>query len=146
MKTRAFLVMAVIVITVFTGIAFAAGEGKNSKEGVTEGSVLYVCNCGEHCKCNTVSTKPGKCACGEDLVPMHVLKIEKDEALLCTCGKDCDCKISETDPTKCGCGKPVKRVSLKGLYVCNCGAGCSCNTVSDKPGKCKCGKELRKVE
>jgi hypothetical protein len=77
---------------------------------------------------------------------MHVLKIEKDEAVLCTCGKDCHCKINEADPTKCGCGKPVKRVSLKGLYVCNCGAGCACNTISDKPGKCKCGNELRKVE
>jgi hypothetical protein len=146
MKLRLVIVVAMLAVAVFSGLAFAAEEKKTSEAGVSEGTILYVCNCGEHCKCNTVSTKPGKCACGDDLVPMHVLKIEKDEAVLCTCGKDCHCKISETDPTKCGCGKPVKRVSLKGLYVCNCGAGCACNTISDKPGKCKCGNELRKVE
>ncbi len=146
MKTKLSLVVVMLAIAVCAGLVFAAGAEKTSKESATKGSILYVCNCGAKCKCNTVSTKPGKCACGKDLVPMHVLKIDKDEALLCTCGKGCKCKIDEADPTKCGCGKPVKRVSLKGLYVCNCGHGCNCNTISDKPGKCKCGKELRKVE
>ena len=146
MKTRVFLVAAVLVVAVSAGLVLAIAAEQASKEAVAEGSVLYVCDCGEQCKCNTVSTKPGKCSCGQDLVPMHVLKIDKDEAVLCTCGKDCACKISETDPTKCGCGKPVKRVSLKGLYVCNCGAGCSCNTISDKPGKCRCGNDLRRVD
>ena len=143
MKTRVFLVAAVIVVAASAGLVLAAVAEKEAAPG---DSVLYVCDCGEQCKCNTVSTKPGKCSCGQDLVPMHVLKIDKDEAVLCTCGKDCACKISETDPTKCGCGKPVKRVSLKGLYVCNCGAGCSCNTISDKPGKCRCGNDLRRVD
>jgi len=27
----------------------------------------YVCGCGPDCKCNTVSDKPGKCQCGEDM-------------------------------------------------------------------------------
>ena len=111
-----------------------------------KGNMLYVCNCGGDCKCNTVSIKPGKCKCGGNLVPMHVLKIEKDEALLCSCGKGCDCQLNADDPTKCGCGSKVKRVSLKGMYVCKCGEGCTCNTISDKPGKCRCGNELRKVE
>ncbi|MGC2062047.1 MAG: hypothetical protein WA610_03650 [Thermodesulfovibrionales bacterium] len=146
MKAKLFLAVILVVVAACAGLVFAEAEKKAQKEVVSEGTILYVCNCGDHCKCNTVSTKPGKCACGSDLVPMHVLKIEKDEAILCTCGKDCHCKINETDPTKCGCGKAVKKVSLKGLYVCNCGAGCACNTVSDKPGKCKCGNELRKVE
>ena len=146
MKAKSFLSMILVVVAACAGLVFAEAEKQDQKEGDSEGTVLYVCNCGEHCKCNTVSLKPGKCACGDDLVPMHVLKIEKDEAILCTCGKDCHCKLDENDPTKCGCGKPVKRVSLKGFYVCNCGAGCKCNTISDKPGKCKCGNELRKVE
>jgi hypothetical protein len=29
---------------------------------------LYVCPCGKKCKCLTVSQKPGKCGCGQDLV------------------------------------------------------------------------------
>jgi hypothetical protein len=90
--------------------------------------------------------KPGKCTCGKKMAGMHVLKIENGEALLCTCGKGCTCQLDPKDPTKCGCGKPVKRVSLKGMYVCNCGEGCTCNTISDKPGTCRCGKELKKVE
>jgi hypothetical protein len=76
---------------------------------------------------------------------MHVLKIEGDEAVLCACGKDCACGIDPKDPTKCSCGKPVKRVSIKGMYVCNCGPDCKCNTVSDKPGTCKCGVALKKL-
>ncbi|MCU0796099.1 MAG: hypothetical protein MUF31_09210 [Akkermansiaceae bacterium] len=29
----------------------------------------YVCKCGQKCGCETVSTTPGKCGCGHDLVP-----------------------------------------------------------------------------
>jgi len=143
---RKYLLWTVLVTAVALTLLFGFGGNSLFAKGDKEpGSVLYVCNCGEQCKCNTVSTRPGKCSCGADLVPMHVLKIEKDEAVLCTCGKDCACKIDPNDPTKCGCGKPVKRVSIKGMYVCNCGADCKCNTVSDKPGKCKCGGDLKKL-
>jgi hypothetical protein len=147
MKVRLVLVMAVLVLAsgVCSGKVFAA-EGQDAvKEAVSESSILYVCNCGADCKCNTVSLSPGKCECGEDLVPMHILKIAENKAILCVCGKDCTCKLDQADPSKCGCGKAVKQVDLKGMYVCNCGADCACNIVSDKPGKCKCGNELKKV-
>lgn len=146
--TKRYVLWASVLLTTVVLVAFVFAESKkesSTQESKGTGSVLYVCNCGENCKCNTVSTKPGKCACGEDLVPMHVLKIEKDEAILCACGKDCTCGLNPNDPTKCSCGKPVKRVSIKGMYVCNCGNDCKCNTVSDKPGKCKCGAELKKI-
>lgn len=32
----------------------------------------YTCNCGPHCKCDTISQNPGKCTCGADMV-----KVEK---------------------------------------------------------------------
>jgi hypothetical protein len=146
MKAKLILVGVLVMVTMCTGLSFAAEKQTTAKKDIAEGSVLYVCNCGPECKCDTVSTQPGKCKCGQQMVPMHVLKIEKDEALLCTCGGGCQCKIDASDPSKCGCGKPVKRVSLKGLYVCKCGEGCSCNTISDKPGKCKCGNEMRQVK
>jgi hypothetical protein len=145
MKVKILLLAALTAIVAFAVIVFA-DQKKDESTSATQKNLLYVCNCGEKCKCNTVSVNPGKCKCGQDLVAMHVLKIEKGEAVLCTCGKDCDCKISESDPTKCGCGKDVKRVSLSGLYVCNCGAGCDCNTISDKPGKCRCGNDLKRVD
>jgi hypothetical protein len=146
--SRKYPLAFMIVVTAALLLGFvSAGSNKESSaaEDKGAGSVLYVCNCGESCKCTTVSTKPGKCACGAELAATHVLKIENDEGILCTCGKDCTCKIDPNDPAKCGCGKAVKRVSLKGMYVCNCGSGCTCNTVSDEPGKCRCGADLKKL-
>jgi len=110
--------------------------------------ILYVCNCGPECKCNSVSTQPGNCACGKPMVAYHVVKVEGDEALLCTCGAGCKCAIDPADSSKCGCGKEVKRVSLKGtgIFFCNCGGSCFCNTAADQPGQCKCGMPLKKVD
>jgi len=106
--------------------------------------VYYVCNCKDDCKCNFVSQKPGKCACGSTLVGMHVLAIEKGTGVFCRCGADCTCQRRKSDPGKCGCGKPVKMVSLKGKYICSC-PDCNCGTISDTPGKCHCGRDLKQV-
>ena len=111
--------------------------------------VLYTCNCGPQCKCNTVSTQPGNCACGNPLKWGHVIKVEGNEAILCQCNEGCTCAgLDPKDPSKCLCGTPVKRVNLAGtgIYFCNCGGSCYCNTVSDQPGKCKCGMNLKKVD
>jgi len=112
------------------------------------GDILYYCDCGPDCHCNSVSTKPGNCKCNKPMKWGHVIKIEGDEAIVCTCAEGCKCSIDANDPTKCGCGNKVKRLSLKGtgIYFCNCGGSCHCNTVSDKPGKCKCGMDLKKVD
>lgn len=117
-------------------------------EDAARRDVLYSCNCGPACKCNTLSTAPGNCACGKPLVWGHVIKVEGDEALLCTCKEGCHCQLDPKDPTRCGCGNPVKRVSLKGsgLFFCNCGGSCTCDTVSTQPGPCRCGMQLKKVE
>ena len=121
----------------------AAGEAAGGKN-----DVIYTCACGPQCQCGTASTKPGKCACGEDLVAGHVLKVEGTEALVCQCGRDCTCQLDPKDPTRCGCGKPVKRVDLAGTGVdfCNCMGSCTCNYLSDRPGKCRCGMNLTKAE
>ena len=110
--------------------------------------VLYYCNCGPECKCNSVSTQPGNCKCDKPMKWGHVLKIEGNEALVCTCDEGCKCNLDRKDPTKCSCGKPVKRINLKGtgIYFCNCGGSCMCNTVSDKPGKCQCSMQLKRVD
>ncbi len=128
------------------GMAMAAPMAAD--QAAQRHDLLYVCNCGPECKCNSVATAPGNCKCGKPLVAYHVVKVEGDEALLCTCGGDCKCAIDPADSSKCGCGNPVKRVSLKGsgIYFCNCGGSCFCNTVSDQPGNCKCGMPLKKVD
>jgi len=118
-------------------------------EGMAQGStVIYWCDCGPECKCNTVSLKPGKCSCGKEMAGGHVVFMEGNTALVCTCGPTCTCKIDPKDHTKCGCGKPIKRINLEGtgLYFCNCGGSCGCNTISDKRGACKCGMELHQAK
>ena len=110
-----------------------------------ESRAYYVCNCKDDCACNSISKSAGKCTCGDTLVGMHLLAIEKDSAVFCRCGGDCTCERNKENPGKCGCGKDVKMVSVKGKYVCSCGPDCKCTTISDKPGKCTCGKDLKKV-
>lgn len=110
--------------------------------------ILYSCNCGPACKCNSVSVTTGNCACGKPLAWGQVVRVEGAEALLCTCKEGCQCKIDPNDSAKCGCGNPIKRISLKdsGLYFCNCGGSCTCNTLSAQPDTCRCGMPLKKAE
>jgi len=133
-KTLIVLFVAVFVV-VALGLVFAADKSK----------VYYVCNCKDDCKCDSISKEPGKCKCGTEMAPMHLLSIDKDTAIMCRCGAECNCELSKDDPNKCGCGKAVKKVGLKGKYVCACGADCKCGAISDKPGKCGCGKEMKQI-
>ncbi len=144
MKAQSMLFVAgMFVMVLFLGLNVGAEENKD--KGYGEG-FLYTCDCGETCACNDVSTKPGKCSCGNPLKPGNILKLDGNEAILCDCGGGCKCALDKNDPTKCSCGKTVKQVSVGGLYTCNCGSECTCNTVSDKPGNCACGAPLKKRE
>jgi len=135
MKKTVIILSVVAFLSAVIGLVVAADKSK----------VYYVCNCKDDCKCDTLSKEPGKCKCGVEMAPMHLLSIDKETAILCRCGAECNCEISKTDPNMCGCGKPVKKVGLKGKYVCACGPDCKCNTISDKPGKCACGKEMKQI-
>ncbi len=142
MKTTRVLLFVALSVFLVSAIMTAAKADEPRQD------VLYSCNCGPECNCNSVSINPGNCKCGKPMKWGHVLKIEGTQAILCTCAEGCKCSIDPKDPTKCGCGNPVKKVELKGtgIYFCNCGAACNCNTVSDKPGKCACGMEMKKVD
>ena len=132
-------------------LALAGCAAKETQTAATDAErqdVLYTCNCGPQCKCNSMSTTAGDCACGNPMKWGHVIRTEGNEALLCQCAEGCKCAgLDPNNPDNCMCGKPIKRVSLEGtgIYFCNCGGSCSCNTVSDSPGKCKCGMNLKKV-
>lgn len=150
MKKIAAALIFIASAFVLAACAHKGGSHQGMHEGKTEmgkaqgTSVIYWCACGPECKCNTVSTKPGKCACGKELVGGHVVFTEGNTALVCTCGPTCTCQIDPKDHTKCGCNKPIKKIDLTGtgIYFCNCGGSCGCNSLSDKPGPCKCGMPL----
>jgi hypothetical protein len=107
--------------------------------------VLYSCDCGAGCDCNSVSKIAGNCRCGKPMAWGHVVKVEGNEALLCTCGEGCTCQQDAANPDQCAGGKPLKRVNLAGtgLFFCNCGGSCTCNTVAAVAGQCKCGMPLK---
>lgn len=125
----------------------AACAGIQTAQQADRQDILYTCDCGPQCTCNSMGTEPGNCSCGRPMKWGHVLKVEGNEALLCQCAEGCRCSIDPKDPSRCGCGQPVKRVSMAGtgIYFCNCGGSCFCNTVSSEPGRCKCGMNLKKV-
>ena len=137
------------VILTITTLAFGATLALvSAADDAPRQDVLYTCDCGASCQCNSMSTEPGDCKCGKPMKWHHVVKVEGNEALLCTCGEGCKCTIDPNDASKCSCGKPVKRVNLEGqgIYFCNCGGSCTCNTLSEEPGDCTCGMKLKKID
>lgn len=136
-----FIIVLLVLLTACAGKEVAEVQQEERRD------ILYICNCGPQCNCNTVSTKPGNCACGAPLKWGHVIKVEGNEAILCQCKEGCACDLAQKDLSRCGCGMAVKRVSLEGtgIYFCNCGGSCYCNTVSDQPGRCRCGMNLKKA-
>ena len=93
MKKKLILIVALIaaVAVISGGLAIAVDKEKAAD---TKGSVLYVCNCGPDCKCTHRVHQAGQMHVRERLAPMHVLKIDKGEAILCTCGAECTCKLN----------------------------------------------------
>jgi len=140
MKFFKILVIGVALVSLCGGYVFAQSDSGSSPK------VVYSCDCGPACKCNSVSEEPGNCACGAPMKAGNVIAEEDGEAVLCQCAKGCGCGINKDDPTKCACGKDVKRSVMpeKASYSCDCGKACKCNVTSDKPGKCSCGKALKK--
>ena len=117
MRTGRSLVFVLFVALL--AISFSPAGSTTAKEERQD--VLYTCNCGPECKCNTVSTKPGNCVCGTPLKWGHALRTEGNEAILCQCAEGCKCSgLDAQDPSKCVCGTPAKKVSLEktGIYFC----------------------------
>jgi hypothetical protein len=54
------------VIKVEKGKVHLMAEGWE-KERIFKTKGKYACDCGTDCKCNTISQKPGKCPCGDEL-------------------------------------------------------------------------------
>ncbi|HWR59814.1 MAG TPA: hypothetical protein VN328_13085, partial [Thermodesulfovibrionales bacterium] len=76
---KRFVVASIIVLFALTALSFAAGKANMELKA---GDEIYVCNCGEACKCDTMSRKEGKCTCGKDMVKAKVTKVEAGKAML----------------------------------------------------------------
>jgi hypothetical protein len=63
-KALAYLAAVIFLAIIVAGLV-SAKEEANAKFAV--GDTVYVCPCGAGCACGTISQKPGKCVCGNDM-------------------------------------------------------------------------------
>jgi hypothetical protein len=126
MKKLLLVVLSLLLVVVAAGTVLADKANKGKFEGKA-GDTIYVCACGEACKCGTIGLKEGTCGCGKELVKTKVSKVEKGKVFYKIDGKE--------------------QSSLQqGKFMCGCGEGCNCGFLSQKAGKCGCGKEMVKVK
>lgn len=117
------LVMVVFALFMFTAATVFAAKGVFETKA---GADIYVCGCGDACKCGTLGNKEGNCGCGQKLVAAKVIKVEKGKVTY---------KIGDKEFT----------APQKGKFECGCGEGCDCGFISQKAGDCGCGKPMVKV-
>ncbi len=123
---RSILLLVAVLTLAMVAAAFAA----NPKPVFRLGDMVYACNCGADCPCQTISKKEGKCTCGkEPMVKAKVTGVEPGQVMLKAEGWEKD--------------RPFSTVAK---YVCDCGPKCDCDTISQKPGQCPCGKAMKAVK
>jgi hypothetical protein len=127
MKKLVLVVISLMVVFA-AGMAFADKAAKKGFFSAKAGDEIYVCNCGEACKCGTLAKKEGKCSCGKELVATTVTKVEDGKVFY---------KVGDKELS----------APQQGKYMCGCGEGCNCGFISQKEGgKCGCGKPMVKVK
>jgi len=73
------LMLGVVLSSGVAGSASAAeekGAAKPAASGMKVGDTVHVCGCGEGCHCGAIKAEPGKCGCGQALIPAKVTKVE----------------------------------------------------------------------
>src|SRR4030067_2343234 len=113
---KKLLILSIVFTLAFATIAFADKTRMTAKVG----DELYVCACGDDCKCDMMARNPGKCTCGKEMVKAKVTKVDKGKMTMdsrnrpfvstgkfaCACGPDCKCDSISQNPGNCTCGKP----------------------------------------
>jgi hypothetical protein len=126
MKKVVMLVLSLLFV--FAAVSLVcADKGPAGKFDAKAGDTIYVCGCGEGCKCGSLAKKEGTCGCGKEMVKTTVNKVEKGKVFYTVNGKELSAPMT-------------------GKFACGCGEGCKCGTVSQKAGKCGCGKDLVRVQ
>ncbi len=126
MKKTIMIVFSAVLMLGLIAVAYA---GLKSTMELKAGAEVYACNCGEACKCDTMSNNAGKCSCGKEMVKAQVTKAEEGKAFLKAAGWEKERSFKTT-----------------GQYACACGPTCKCDTISQNPGNCTCGTEMSKVK
>ena len=124
---KKIILVVLSLVLVFSAALVFADKGTKGMFDAKAGDVIYVCACGESCKCGTLAKQEGNCSCGQKLVKATVSKVEKGNVYYKIDGKELS-------------------APQQGKYECGCGEGCNCGFVSQKAGDCGCGKPMVKVK
>jgi len=122
MKKLLLIILTMVFAFGLAAVVHAAKEKFDTKAGDT----IYVCGCGEECKCGSLSKKEGECVCGKKLIKTTVSKVENGKVFYTVEGKELSAPAT-------------------GKYYCSC-RNCDCDTISQKAGKCVCGKEMMEMK
>jgi hypothetical protein len=123
MKKLILLVVTLALVAAASLVIADKGDGIFAGKA---GDQIYVCSCGEACKCGTLALKDGECGCGKPLVQATVTKVENGQVFY---------KVGDKELS----------APQQGKFMCGCGEGCNCGFVSQKQGNCSCGKKMVKV-
>ena len=126
MKKLVLVVISLLFVFGAAGLVLADKGTKGTFEGKA-GDEIYVCACGEACKCGTIAHKAGNCTCGKEMVKTTVTKVEKGNVYYNLEGKELS-------------------APQQGKFACGCGEGCNCGFISQKAGKCSCKKDMIEVK
>ena len=126
MKKLVLVLVSLLIVFGVAGLVLAEKGTMGKFEGKA-GDEIYVCACGESCKCGTIARKEGNCSCGKKMIKTTVTKVEKGKVYYKLEGKE----LSSPQ---------------QGKFTCGCGEGCDCGFISQKAGKCGCGKAMVKVK
>jgi len=124
---KKIILVVLSLVLVFSAALALADKGAKGMFNAKAGDEIYVCACGESCKCGTLAKQEGNCGCGQKLVKTTVTKVEKGKVYYKVDGKELS-------------------APQQGKYECGCGEGCKCGFVSQQAGDCGCGKPMVKVK
>ena len=88
---RLFLVLGLVSL-------LGACAGVQTSERSDRQDVVYTCNCGPQCQCNSMSTEPGNCACGSPMKWGHVIKVEGARLCFANARKDASAASTRKTP------------------------------------------------
>lgn len=134
MKPDKFAVLSLVAILMFAFIGYVVA-GDAEKLEVKTGQKYFVCNCGEKCPCNAVSTEAGKCPCGKDMVEAMAVKVDSIRVWRIPATVE-----GGTARFKAEGWENEREFNIIAKYSCASGR---CKMISQIPGKCHCGGDMK---
>lgn len=131
------VVLSLAAILVFVCVGYVVAGGVDELE-LKAGQKYFVSNCGGEHPCNAVSTMPGKCPHGKDLVEATAVKVDPIRVWRIPTTVE-----GGTAHFKAEGWAKEREFNIIAKYRCATGR---CKMISQIPGKCACGEDMKEVK